>query len=70
MTENSSFKPAVAYARVSSSKQVKEGSGLESQTSRLKFYAQARGYTIVAIFTDDMTGSKVRRPGMDAMLAS
>ena len=69
MTKDSSFKPAVAYARVSSSKQVKEGSGLESQTSRLKFYAQARGYTIVAIFTDDMTGSKVRRPGMDAMLA-
>ena len=68
MTKNSSFKPAVIYARVSSKKQVKEGSGLESQNSRCRFYAQARGYDVVATFTDDMTGSKVRRPGMDAML--
>ena len=69
MMKDNSFKPAVAYARVSSSKQVKEGSGLDSQASRLKLFAQARGYTVVATFTDDMTGSKVRRPGMDAMLA-
>ena len=69
MTMNNSFKPAVIYARVSSKKQVKEGSGLESQNSRCRLYAQARGYDVVAMFTDDMTGSKVRRPGMDAMLS-
>ena len=68
MEKNSSFKPAVIYARVSSKKQVKEGSGLDSQNSRCRFYAQARGYDVVATFTDDMTGSKVHRPGMDAML--
>ena len=68
MKKDTSFKPAVIYARVSSKKQVKEGSGLESQNSRCRFYAQARGYDVVATFTDDMTRSKVRRPGMDAML--
>ena len=60
--------PAVIYARVPSKKQTKEGSGLESQTSRCLRYAQERGYAVVATFTDDMTGSKVRRPGMDEML--
>ena len=69
MTMNNSFNPAVIYARVSSKKQVKEGSGLESQNSRCRLYAQARGYDIVAMFTDDMTGRKVRRPSMDAMLS-
>ena len=68
MKTDNNFKPAIIYARVSSKKQVKEGSGLESQNSRCRLYAQARGYDVVATFTDDMTGSKVRRPGMDAML--
>ena len=68
MNNDSSFKPAVIYARVSSKKQVREGSGLDSQDSRCRLYAKANGYSVVATFTDDMTGSKVRRPGMDAML--
>lgn len=67
--KDSAFKPAVIYARVSSKKQVREGTGLESQISRNQLYAKARGYTVVATFTDDMTGSAVRRPGMDAMLS-
>jgi len=63
------FKPAVIYARVSSKKQVKEGGGIESQATRCRSYAASRGYDVVAMFTDDMTGSKARRPGMDAMLS-
>ena len=63
------FKPAVIYARVSSKKQLKEGGGIESQATRCRSYASARGYEVVAMFTDDMTGSKARRPGMDAMLS-
>ncbi len=66
---NETFKPAVIYARVSSKKQVKEGGGIESQATRCRSYASARGYEVVAMFTDDMTGSKARRPGMDAMLS-
>jgi len=63
------FQPAVIYARVSSRKQVKEGGGIESQATRCRSYASSRGYEVVAMFTDDMTGSKARRPGMDAMLS-
>ena len=60
---------AVIYARVSSRKQVKEGGGIESQATRCRSYAQSRGYEVVAMFTDDMTGQNARRPGMDAMLS-
>ena len=62
-------RPAIIYARVSSRKQVKEGGGIESQATRCRSYASARGYEVVAMFTDDMTGSQARRPGMDAMLS-
>ena len=62
-------KVAIIYARVSSRKQVKEGGGIESQAVRCRAYATSRGYEVVAMFTDDMTGSKARRPGMDAMLS-
>jgi len=63
------LKSAIIYARVSSKKQVKEGGGIESQATRCRAYASSRGYEVVAMFTDDMTGSKARRPGMDAMLS-
>jgi len=59
---------AVIYARVSSLKQAKEGNGKDSQITRCSYFAQSRGYNVIATFTDDMTGRKVRRPGMDAML--
>ncbi|MGB6229102.1 MAG: recombinase family protein [Litorimonas sp.] len=61
--------PAILYARVSSKKQVAEGSGLDSQFQRTRSYAESKGYTVVAMFTDDMTGTTSKRPGMDAMLA-
>jgi len=60
---------AVIYARVSSKKQVKDGGGIESQATRCRAYAASRGYNVVAMFTDDMTGSQAVRPGMDAMLS-
>lgn len=65
---NNETKVAVIYARVSSRKQVKDGGGIESQATRCRAYAKSRGYEVVSLFSDDMTGSKARRPGMDAML--
>lgn len=61
--------PAILYARVSSKKQVAEGSGLDSQFQRTRSYAEGKGYTVVAMFTDDMTGTTSKRPGMNAMLS-
>lgn len=64
-----SHRKAVIYCRVSSVKQTKEGDGLASQETRCREYARHRGYEVVRVFTDDMSGSVLNRPGMKAMLA-
>jgi site-specific DNA recombinase len=64
-----SNKKAVIYCRVSSVKQTTQGTGLESQETRCREFAAARGYDVVKVFRDDTSGSIVDRPGMKAMLA-
>ncbi len=61
---------AVIYCRVSSIKQSTEGHGLESQESRCRDFAKAKGYNIVAVFTDDVSGGGdfMKRPGMVKLL--
>lgn len=66
---DSENKKAVAYCRVSSSKQLREGDGLNSQATRCHEYAKYKGYEVVEVFKDDMSGSLTDRPGMKAMLA-
>lgn len=60
---------AVTYARVSSTTQVVRGHGLDSQETRCLEYIQRKGYTFKAAFRNDMSGSLVTRPGMQALLA-
>lgn len=60
---------AVIYCRVSGKKQVKQGDGLGSQETRCREYASYKGYPVLEVFTDDMTGGNTARPGMIAMLA-
>jgi site-specific DNA recombinase len=62
-------KPAVIYCRVSSAKQTTRGDGLSSQETRCREFAKYRGYEVVTVFKDDMSGSVTGRPGMKAMLA-
>ena len=62
-------KEAVLYARVSSKKQEKSGSGLQSQLTRCHEYARFKNYEVLDEFTDDMTGRVSGRPGMKRMLA-
>ena len=66
-----SSKPAkaVIYCRVSSIKQTREGDGLSSQETRCREFAGHRGYAVVEVFRDDVSGSLKERPGMRAMLA-
>lgn len=59
---------AVAYLRVSSTKQSVAGGGLESQLTRCRSYASQKGYELIGTFDDDMSGSLVKRPGMMKML--
>ena len=60
---------AVIYCRVSSAAQTKRGDGLGSQETRCREYARMRNYDVVQVFSDDLSGSAVDRPGMKAMLA-
>lgn len=62
-------KLAVIYCRVSSIKQSTVGDGLKSQETRCRDFARMKGYGIHEhIFTDDLSGSRVDRPGMKSML--
>ncbi len=61
-------KKAVIYCRVSSVKQTTKGDGLASQETRCREYASYKGYEVVNVFQDDMSGSLISRPGMQAML--
>ncbi|MEO1703694.1 MAG: recombinase family protein [Pseudomonadota bacterium] len=60
---------AVIYARVSSTKQLRDGDGLASQETRCREFADYKGYDVVRVFKDDISGKFKKRPDMDAMLA-
>tara|TARA_R110000787_G_scaffold16622_17_gene50540 strand:+ start:37032 stop:38723 length:1692 start_codon:yes stop_codon:yes gene_type:complete len=62
---------ALIYCRVSGKKQTKDGSGLDSQEYRCRQYAEAKGYSVEAVFPDDVSGGGdfIKRPGMVALLA-
>ena len=68
MSEGPSGKKAVIYCRVSSTKQTTRGDGLSSQETRCREYAKYKGHAVETIFKDDMSGSVIDRPGMQAML--
>ena len=56
---------AAVYARVSTS----NGSQTcENQLLELRRYCEARGWTVHAEYTDEMSGAKDRRPGLDRLL--
>ena len=59
---------AVIYTRVSSAAQTKRGDGLGSQETRCREFAKAKGYDVLQVFSDDVTGATKRRPGIVAML--
>jgi len=57
------MKRAAIYARVSPADQ-----HVETQLYDLRQFAEQRGYEITAEYTDIISGTKARRPGLDAML--
>ena len=62
---------ALLYCRVSGKKQTRDGSGLHSQEYRCRQYADTKGYSVEAVFPDDVSGGGdfINRPGMVALLA-
>src|ERR1035441_4153116 len=58
------MKKCAIYARVSTTDQ-----RVDNQLFDLRLFAEQRGYEVVAEYTDvGISGSKARRPGLDAML--
>ena len=62
-------KHSVLYLRVSSRKQTSDGSGLSSQERTCREYATRKGYEVVEVFSDVISGSIADRPGMNRLLA-
>ncbi|HGG04905.1 MAG TPA: recombinase family protein, partial [Aliiroseovarius sp.] len=62
---------ALIYCRVSSKSQESEGHGLESQETRCRQHAEAKGYEVAMVFPDTITGGGdfMKRPGMVSLLA-
>ncbi|MEM6891759.1 MAG: recombinase family protein [Pseudomonadota bacterium] len=71
MTAPPTQQQAVIYCRVSSKAQETEGHGLQSQETRCRQYAAAKGYAIAAVFPDTITGGGdfMQRPGLVALLS-
>ena len=60
---------AIIYARVSSAAQLAKGDGLSSQETRCREHAKFRGYEVIEVFHDNMSGGAADRPAMKALIA-
>lgn len=61
---------AIIYCRVSSERQVNEGSGLRSQEKRCRDYANEKNYLIIKVFPDEgVSGGLFERPAMKNLIS-
>lgn len=68
-----SNKVALVYVRVSTSRQVAEGIGLDTQEARCRAYAAHMGWTVQEVFADEGLSGKdgvADRPGLAALIAA
>ncbi|MEM9231700.1 MAG: recombinase family protein [Pseudomonadota bacterium] len=63
---------ALIYCRASTKNQESDGHGLESQETRCRQHAAAKGYDVQAVFRDTVSGGVdvAKRPGVAALLSS
>lgn len=59
---------AVAYVRVSTAEQAREGWSLRVQRKRVRAYCDARGWRLAKVYADEGVSSAARRPAFDAMV--
>jgi len=58
----------VIYVRVSTGRQATDGRGLDAQAMVCQTAAEARGYLILGVVQDVMSGAAWQRPGVEALL--
>ncbi|MEM8646935.1 MAG: recombinase family protein [Pseudomonadota bacterium] len=63
---------ALIYCRVSTKNQETDGHGLESQETRCRQHAAAKGYEVQDVYRDTVSGGAdvAKRPGVAALLSS
>lgn len=66
---NRRAKQAVAYCRVSSTGQQRNGTGLDRQEEIIGDYAKQAGYELIGIYQEAITGTDTDRPVFTQMLA-
>jgi site-specific DNA recombinase len=59
---------AVAYVRVSTADQAREGWSLGAQRKRVTAYCESRGWRLVRIYADEGVSSAARRPEFERMV--
>jgi site-specific DNA recombinase len=59
---------AVAYIRVSTAEQAREGWSLGVQRKRVRAYCAARGWRLTKVYADEGISSAVHRPAFEAMV--
>ena len=60
---------AVIYCRVSSKAQEARGDGLNSQETMCRQYAASKGYAVIAVFPEVLTGRTQDRPVMKSLIS-
>lgn len=59
---------AVAYVRVSTTEQAREGWSLAVQRKRVRAYCEARGWRLSRVYADEGVSSAARRPAFELMV--
>jgi DNA invertase Pin-like site-specific DNA recombinase len=61
---------AIGYVRVSTEDQGESGLGLEAQRTAIKAACESRGWPLLTIHEDILSGKSMKRPGITAALAT
>ena len=68
LSSMTTVKNMVGYIRVSTEDQAESGLGLASQRTAIEAECVSRGWNLIAVYEDALSGRKMERPGLQAAL--